>query len=820
MNYGRKLYGSLLICALLLGLSTKGVYAQYIPVVYDRTYGENVQYQHLCTTPSGEVVLTGVKNNKTNITWVKRDGDVLFSRPLTTDFSSVHNAYYIGDNKVLVVGQATPNNSKGKQAMKAVGRAIVVDNAGNISLDVTIGEEGSVITCGQRLKDGSLIVGGYEERAGQGKVGMIGKIDASGKVVYKYIAAEAGQCVSFDVLGSGSESVHAVFTGGNGATGLVVRLDSKGKIFFETRLPDSDFQVNKMITDQNGFSYLIGNSSSAGGRILKLRSEGDIIFNKEIVPASGAAKLEYLYMSNDGNLLVGGNGGERCYYSLLRNDGTDLQKYIMKGLISGMGMNPASGESVIVGFDGDRGRGAIIGLARDGRQTYQKATDGNFNKAQLNPSGVFLASTATGRICMLNNLGDLQFDRYAIENTKEVFDDITFTSQGDILFKGMENRLVKLGHGLYVSDVRINKPINGFTTALFTVTLTGYSTSEQGVPVPVTVEYTTKEGTASEANNYTPVKGSLSFVPSNDGANRYMIKQDVEVPIKANNLMEGRKLFEMNLGNVNQSYLVKPMGVATIEDQEVVVKLVGTNEGLEGERDVQYELGIFKTNGEELVNATGSDIKIDGVYGKGTADALDFDMGITPNLTIAKGAKTGKFNVKTLIDTRYELPKTVVVDFNKVNAISDANIGFGSSLISCSGTIIDQPAMLAISSLGDHGRMNNIVSGFFRVSLVRASDGALLTNATGGDITATCSVAPETTAVEGKDFVLTNLHDLRIWGDGNRSAVNLNGIVLYDKDKLGAKNLSVGIDAVKTPERAPVINIDPKAKSAGFTIKD
>lgn len=819
MKCRKKIYGSLLICALLIGFPINTLKAQYMPVVFDRTYGENIDYQHLCPAADGESVLVGTDNNKTTVTWVTRDGETRFSRSLPTGFISVNNVYYTGNNKVLIIGQSKIN-TKGKKIVQVSGRALIINNIGEISTDVYLGNEGSELYCGKLLKDGSLVLGGYEPTPLNVRAGMVGKINAGGKTVYKYVASESGTCVTFDILGSATEFIHAAFTSEDGADASLTRLDSNGKPLFVTVIPDAGFQINKMITAQDGHTFLIGNSLSGGGKVLKIRGEGDIVFNKEIVPASQFSTLEHLYLANNGNILVGGNGSDKSYYSLLRNDGTDLQKYVMKESISGMGIDAVSGESVIVGFDSDRGRGTIIGLAKDGRQIYQKATDGNFNKAQLSSNGTFLASTSTGRICMVSNMGDLLFDRYAVEDSRKIFSEINFTSTGDILLKDINNRLVKLGHGVYVSDVKINKPVNGYTTALFTVTLTGYSTTDQGVPVPVTVEYFTKEGTATEANNYSPIKGSLSFVPSNDGAAKYMIKQDVEVPIKANNLVEGRKLFEMHLANVNKSYLVKPKGTATIEDQEVVVKLVSTRDGLEDERDIVYELGIFKTNGEALVNKTGSDIVIDGSYGKGTADALDFDMGITPRLTITDGAKTGEFNVKTLSDTRYELPKTVIVDFNKVHAVSDANISFESSLLSCSGTVVDQPAMLAVTSLGDHGRMNNIVSGFFRISLLRASDGALLTNATGGDITIASSVAAETTATEGKDFVFTNLHDLRIWGDGNRSAVNLNGIILFDKEKLGAKKLVVGLDSVIIPDNAPRINIASDGKYAGFTIND
>lgn len=820
MKYRRKIFESLLICALLIGFSVQKANAQYMPVVYDRTYdGEGIQYQHIYPASDGQVVLVGSVDEKTTITWVKRGGDIYFSHSLPSGFTSVNSVSYIEKDKILILGQSNYLILK-KKINKVCGRAIIVDNTGKIQTDVYLGEDGSELFCGKVLKDGNLVLGGYEPKTGDIRAGLLGKVDATGKVIYKYVSGESGACIGFDVLGSTTEYIHAAFTGEDGKTASVVRLDSKGKPFFVTNLPDQGFHIHKMITAPDDHIFLIGSSASTGGRVIKIRTEGDVVFNKEIVPASEFSTLEHLYLANNGNILVGGNGGDKCYYSLLRNDGTDLLKYILRGNISGMGLNPVSGESVVVGFDADRSRGTIVGLAKDGRQIYQKSTDGNFDKTQLTQNGIFLASTATGRICMLSNMGDMLFDRYAIENERNIFEEINFTSNGDILFKGRNNRVVKLGHGVYVSDVRINKPVNGYTTALFTVTLTGYSTTEQGVPVPVTVEYGTKAGTATEADNYSPIKGSLSFVPANDGATRYMIKQDVEVPIKANNLMEGRKVFEMHLANVNHSYLVKPVGIGTIEDQEVLVKLVSTEDGVEDQKDVTYELGIFKTNGEMLVNSTGSDIVIDGIYGKGTADALDFDMGVIPRVVISKGQKTGTFNVKTLNDTRYELPKSVVVDFNKIHAINDANINFESSLLSCAGNIIDQQAMIAITSLGDHGRMNNIVSGFYRISLLRASDGALLTNATGGDVNVTCSIGAETTATEGKDFVLTNLHDLRIWGDGNRSTVNLNGIVLFDKDKAGPKKLVMEINSVTTPEYSPQISISTEGKSASFVIND
>lgn len=794
--------------------------AQYMPVVFDRTYGDDVSYEHVCPLTGGEVALVACKDDVTTITWVKSTGEVVFSRTLPQSFTAVNNVNYTKDGNLLILGQSKNWISK-KKNKEILGRAIVTDPSGNTLLDIYVGDNGSELFCGQQLKNGSFILGGYEIVKEGVRSGMIAKVDKAGQPIYKYVSDEGGPCMGFDVLGSATEYVHAAFTAEAGTVSTIIRLDSNGKPFFVTKLPEEEFQVNNMITAMDDHIFLIGDSELEGGRIMKIRPEGDIIFSKQIIPASSEASLEYLFITNNGNVLTGGNGDGKSYYSLLRNDGTDLQKYIMQGTISGMSVNPVTGESVIVGFDTERNRGIVIGLSKDGRQIYQKSTDANFDLMHMTSEGIFLAETATGRICMLSPTGNLLFDRYAIEDEETEFEDVFFTSNGDILFKGLNSRLIKMGHGVYVSDITINKPIDGYTTALFTITLTGYPTTTQGTPLPVKIEYFTKQATANETDHFVPSKGSLSFVPTNDGSSHYMIQQVVEVPIKSNNLLEGKKMFEVNLANVDHGYLIKPVGIGTIEDQESLIKLVSTSDGVEGLEDVSYELGIFKTNGQPLINATGSDIIVDGSYGKGTADALDFDMGIAPRVVIGKGSTSGKFSVKTLVDTRYELPKTVVVDFNRLSAVNNgASINFEGSLLSCSATIQDQPARVAIHSLGDHGRMNNTVSGLFKISLLRASDGALLTNATGGDINITCSIDGQTTADEGRDFVLTNMHNLRIWGDGNRSAVNLQGLVLFNPEKTGAKQLIVGIDAIEKPANAPDIRISTNEATAGFTIKE
>jgi hypothetical protein len=246
---------------------------------------------------------------------------------------------------------------------------------------------------------------------------------------------------------------------------------------------------------------------------------------------------------------------------------------------------------------------------------------------------------------------------------------------------------------------------------------------------------------------------------------------------------------------------------------------VRAGSGVEGSEEIRYELGLFKTDGSSLVNASGEAIVIEGVYGEGTADALDFDTGVAPRVTIREGERAGTFGVKTLEDARYELPKTVVVNFEKIRAPGGTRVAFESPTLGCTGTVIDQPAIVKIESLGDHRVDNNVVSGFFNISLHRASDEALIVNATGADIITTVAVEEaDSLARVGRDFVLTNQHDLRLDGNGSRSTVTLSGVVLYNEEQ-EEQHVRVTVENVQAPPGALPVEIPPGGARAAFTIK-
>lgn len=793
------------------------VRAQYMPVVFDKTFGDGGSIVKIAQTDHGNIVMASRDKNRIRIAWMDRMGNITASR-MVQGFVEVSELTPLSDGRVLVAGQSGVQRNRIRGGVSLCGRVAVLNTEGVVSRDIYVGGQGSSVVKAQLLADGTIILGGYELKANGNKQGILAKVSTQDKELYKYVPSDGDVCAAFEVMDNSGDYVYAAFSAqNNDGIASVVRLDGKGRAYYATRLPAEDLVVNAMAADISDGSIIVaGSSEFEGGVTYKIRSEGDVVFTKKIVPAGVGASLDHLFIARNGNILVGGSG-ERGHYCLMRSDGTSLLWGTVTGAVSGVGMNPSTGESVVTSFDGSRG--SFIRISSSGRAEFECKTDGNFDKVRIDNTGdVLLASTSQGRVSMISAVGARMFDRYVSDNKTEAYDQTLMLPSGEVIFMGMDNRMVKMGHGLYISDAKITKPVNGYATALFTVTLTGYSTTKQGAPIPVTVNYATCEGSASIANNFKPVSGKLSFIPAGSESNRYLIKQDIEVPVQANDLIEGSKEFSLLLSDVQQSYLVKPEGKGLIEDQQALVKLVATTDGLEGSKDIGYELGLFKTNGAALRNATGTNIVVDGGYGKGSADALDFDMGRTPRVVFANGSHTGSFQVKTLGDTRYELAKSVVIDFKQVHALSTSNIGFEGAMLGCKGSVVDQPAVVAISSLGDHTRINNnVVSGFCTITLRRASDGALLTNATGGDIMIGCKALADGTAQQGKDFVFTNQHNLRIDGNGNYSAVNLNGIVLYSTDK-DTRTLKVSLDSVQPPTGAQTISIPIEGKSAEFKI--
>ena len=90
------------------------VKAQYMPVVFDKVYGDKNQIQLVCPLPGDEVAIVGKESQKYNLTWIEREGNVVFSLSLM-GFTVVNEIVELDNNRVLVVGQSTMQYVKGKK---------------------------------------------------------------------------------------------------------------------------------------------------------------------------------------------------------------------------------------------------------------------------------------------------------------------------------------------------------------------------------------------------------------------------------------------------------------------------------------------------------------------------------------------------------------------------------------------------------------------------------------------------------------------------------------------------------------------------------
>jgi hypothetical protein len=807
------------VCLVVASVFSQHAAAQFMPVVFDNNYGKENQFTTAAGDfQNGDVVVAGSNGGNVILTWLDREGVARFStRFLPSEFSQITSVTAIADDQVLVTGSRTAGS---RETNTATGRAMVIDSTGAVLRAVAVGSPGAVVTSGRVLPGGNMFLAG-SNKTSDGRHGMICKVNPQNRVVYTYVAATGEVCCDFNVHGSRTEYVNAAFTGVDKAGSSVVRLDDTGKPFFITVMPDPGFVIEKMYAGSENDLFLVGQGPQAGGQVIKVRNEGDIVFQRQIIPASPNTRLSHLMICPAGELLVGGNDRSAAYFSLLRNDGTVLSTNTGDGEVSAMAVCGFTSDCLVSTFNPVAGKGRIVKMSKQGHRLYDKVTAANYNAMFINTNGdLLIGSPQTGRLSMLSNLGELLFDRYVVENTPTNFNNVYLPSTGEAIFLGADSRVAKLAHGVYVSDIMVGEPIDGHVSAIFTVTVSGYSFSKEGSPLPVSLNYKTNPISAVEGVNFVPVSGTISFVPSGDGSDRYLNKFTVEVPINANNLLEGERTFTLDLSDVRHSYLIKSSSLATITDQPAIVKPIEVLAGLEGSKDVIYKLGIFKRNETPLINKTRSDIVIDGVYGEGSADKLDYNTGRMPRLVIAPETSSGVFNVETLEDTRYEAIKTVVLNWNTVHAMSDTHVSFGASHISCQGEIHDQAALVTIESLGDRiKRTNDVVNGLFKISLVSAKTGALLTNDSGADIVLGTQLDEGGSAVQGTDFVITNGHALRIAGDGRSSTVNLNGLVLYTADP-GAKRVAVNLRDVKAGEHAGPISIATGKRSAAFTIRN
>ena len=184
---------------------------------------------------------------------------------------------------------------------------------------------------------------------------------------------------------------------------------------------------------------------------------------------------------------------------------------------------------------------------------------------------------------------------------------------------------------LSVGDIAITEPSAGSMAATFRLTLSSPSES------PVTVSYTTQDGTAVAGMDYQTTTGNLTLPPGTTSAN-------LAVPVLADAVVEPVESFSLQLQSVTGATVADGLALARIsDDAQAELRVVGgtLDEGQASEMPLSFSV--------ELSQALGEPLTVDYATVDGTALAGSDYLATSGALTFAPGERTKVVSV-TLLD--------------------------------------------------------------------------------------------------------------------------------------------------------------------------
>jgi hypothetical protein len=212
-----------------------------------------------------------------------------------------------------------------------------------------------------------------------------------------------------------------------------------------------------------------------------------------------------------------------------------------------------------------------------------------------------------------------------------------------------------------INDVSIAEGNAGATTATFTVALSAAASA------PVTVNYTSVDGTAAAGSDYAAVSGTLGFVTGESA-------KTVNVIINGDATVEANENFAVNLSGATGATIADASGVGTIINDDATPPPPLPTLSINDVSITEGNAGTTTANFTVTLSAAASSIVT--VHYQ-TADATatsagDYDDG-NLTLTFATGETTKAVSVTIHGDTAVELDETFMVDLSAAIGASIAD---------------------------------------------------------------------------------------------------------------------------------------------------
>jgi hypothetical protein len=273
-----------------------------------------------------------------------------------------------------------------------------------------------------------------------------------------------------------------------------------------------------------------------------------------------------------------------------------------------------------------------------------------------------------------------------------------------------------------VADATITEPDSGTANAAFVVSLSNPSYQ------PITVSYTTIDGSATAGSDYTAASGTLTFAPGETS-------KTVNVSVNGDTTFEQDETFGFALTSVNNAYLGYPNSATGTILNNDPVPLVGVTSVSQAEGNSGTSAMTFTVS---LTNASIYPVYVNYYTLNGTAEDGSDYTGVSGSLTFAPGETSKTVTVNVNGDTTYEPDETFTLMLGGVGGAA----GFVNGHQSGTGTIVnDDPVpTLTVSSPSVAEGSSDYTQLVFTLSLSNPSYQNILVYAATADGTAKADV--------------------------------------------------------------------------------